>query len=58
MWAWTVLVIPPLLLHLPVLHYSLTTPFALIDDYNHLGMVIFDNSPLTPFLWFQNVFWS
>lgn len=58
MWAWTVLVIPPLLLHLPVLHYSLTTPFALIDDYNHLGMVIFDNSPLTPFLWFQNVFLS
>ena len=46
---WAALSVPALLLFLPVLYYSLTTPFALEDDYSAWGhATMFDRAGLFP----------
>ena len=52
-----VLCLAPAPLFLPVLYYSLTTPFALVDDYHQwfLGTLILD-SPEHFFQWFRHQF--
>ncbi len=52
---WAALAIPALLLFLPVLYYSLTTPFALEDDYSAWGhSFMFDRAGLfTQWLYLQ-----
>ena len=51
---WAALVVPALLLFLPVLYYSLTTPFALVDDYGDWIFVGIFDSPERFFQWFHH----
>ena len=51
---WAALAIPALLLFLPVLYYSLTTPFALVDDYGDWGFVRVFDSPEQFSRWFDH----
>ena len=46
----------PALLFLPVLYYSLTTPFALVDDLGVWGSVLILDSPGQFFRWFDREF--
>ena len=49
------ILIPALLLYLPVFYYSLTTPFALVDDYQDWQFVALLDSPERLFHWLQGV---
>ena len=51
---WAAVAVPALLLFLPVLYYSLTTPFALVDDYGDWIFVGIFDSPERFFQWFHH----
>lgn len=50
-----IILIPALLLYLPVFYYSLTTPFALVDDYQDWQFVALLDSPERLLRWLQGV---
>ena len=55
-WPATALILlPAALLYLPVLYYSLTTPFALVDDYQDWQFVALLDSPGSLFQWLRGV---
>ena len=56
--AWpaiALILLPAALLYLPALYYSLTTPFALVDDYQDWQFVALLDSPAQLFQWLRGV---
>ncbi len=56
LWPGVLILIPALLLYLPVFYYSLTTPFALVDDYFLGQRITLLDDPARLLRWLQATF--
>lgn len=56
--AAALILLPAALLYLPVLYYSLTTPYALVDDYQDWQFIALLDSQAQLFQWLRGTLWG